>query len=268
MFCLKKGTNLKAFEAKINKLLIQRFGLKNYENLTKGGNYVRLNLTPITDIHLRSNRQYELGTNNSIHYIYIFSAIALFVLLIACINFMNLSTARSANRAREVGIRKVLGSSRKMLIAQFLSESILITSIAAVIAALTAWTLLPLFNQLSGKELSLSMQTVASLIPILLAIIIVVGVLAGSYPAFYLSAFQPIRVLKGKISAGFKNSYLRNFLVVFQFSISIFLIIGTLVIYNQLHYIKKKDLGFNRNRVLVVKNVQVLQQCQNFQTGS
>jgi len=261
---LKKGTDKKAFEVKLNTLLRQHFGIANYEKLSKGGNYVRLNLTPLTDIHLHSNRLYELGTNNSIQYVYIFSAIALFVLLIACINFMNLSTARSANRAREVGIRKVLGSSQKLLIWQFLCESILVTFISAVLAALAAWALLPLFNQLSGKELAISLQTLAWLIPTLLAIVMVVGILAGSYPAFYLSAFQPISVLKGKISTGFKSSVLRNFLVVFQFSISIFLIIGTLVIYNQLHYIRKKDLGFDRNQVLVVKNVQVLENPKTF----
>jgi putative ABC transport system permease protein len=190
--------------------------------------------------------------------------IAFFVLLIACINFMNLSTARSANRAREVGIRKVLGSTRKHLIAQFLSESIIITLAGAMLAVLAAWALLPLFNQLSGKELSLSLHIIAWLIPILLAIVLIVGVLAGSYPAFYLSAFQPISVLKGKIASGFKGSFFRNFLVVFQFSISIFLIIGTLVIYDQLHYIQEKDLGFNRNQVLIVKNVQVLENPKTF----
>jgi len=171
---------------------------------------------------------------------------------------MNLSTARSANRAREVGVRKVLGSSRKSLIAQFISESLLVTLFATVIAVLVAWLLLPLFNQMSGKELTVSAQLLGWLFPSLIVIIIVVGVIAGSYPAFYLSAFQPINVLKGKLSIGFKGSNFRNFLVVLQFSISIFLIIGTLVIYNQLNYIQHKDLGFNRNQVLVIKNVNVL----------
>ena len=261
---LKKGVDIHAFETKLNKAIREHFGAQNYAQMEKSGNYVRLNITPITDIHLRSNRQYELGTNSSITYVYIFSVIALFVLLIACINFMNLSTARSANRAREVGIRKVLGSSRKFLIAQFLSESILITLSASILAVLAAWALLPLFNQLSGKELALNLHIAGWLIPVLLAIVLIVGILAGSYPAFYLSAFQPIHVLKGKVSAGFKGSFFRNFLVVFQFSISIFLIIGTLVIYSQLHYIQTKDLGFNRNQVLVVKNVQVLPNAKTF----
>jgi putative ABC transport system permease protein len=220
----------------------------------KGGSFFRLNLTPLTDIHLKSNRTRELGPNGTVQYVYIFSAIALFILLIACVNFMNLSTARSANRAREVGVRKVLGSARKHLITQFLTESIMVTFVAASIALFSAVVLLPAFNQLSGKELSISAQTLTWLVPALLFIVLFVGAMAGSYPAFYLSSFQPIDVLKGKLSAGFKGGGLRNFLVVLQFSISIFLIIGTLVIYNQLNYIQNKNLGYNRNQVLIVQN--------------
>ncbi|MDB5089604.1 MAG: cell division protein FtsX [Mucilaginibacter sp.] len=220
----------------------------------KGGSFFRLNLTPLTDIHLKSNRTGELGPNGTTQYVYIFSAIALFILLIACVNFMNLSTARSANRAREVGVRKVLGSLRKHLIAQFLIESILVAFAATVIALTAAIALLPAFNQLSGKDIIVNSQTMVWLIPALLLIVLVVGALAGSYPAFYLSAFQPIAVLKGKLSAGFKGSGLRSFLVVLQFSISIFLIVGTLVIYNQLNYIQTKNLGYNRNEVLIVQN--------------
>ena len=254
----KQPGDHKNFTTKLNTLFKQHFGAANYAQLIKSGNYIKMNLTPLKDIHLQSNRQYELGTNSSITYVYIFAAIALFVLLIACINFMNLSTARSANRAREVGVRKVLGSSRKSLIAQFISESLMVTLFATIIAVLAAWALLPLFNQISGKQLTLSAQLLEWLFPSLLVMIVVVGVLAGSYPAFYLSGFKPINVLKGKLSIGFKGSNFRNFLVVMQFSISIFLIIGTLVIYNQLNYIQHKDLGFNRSRVLVIKYVDVL----------
>lgn len=260
----KKGALHQNFITRINALLRQHFGLDNYAKFEKGGNYVKLSMTPLTDIHLQSNRQYELGSNSSLSYVYIFSAIALFVLLIACINFMNLSTARSANRAREVGVRKVLGSSRKSLIAQFISESLMVTFTATVIALLAAWALLPLFNEVSGKELTITAHTLVWLFPSLIAIVIVVGALAGSYPAFYLSGFKPINVLKGKISTGFKGSNFRNFLVVLQFSISIFLVIGTLVIYNQLNYIQHKNLGFDRNRVLVVKNVNVLSNGKTF----
>ncbi|MGZ3755683.1 MAG: ABC transporter permease [Mucilaginibacter sp.] len=220
----------------------------------KGGSFFRLNLTPLRDIHLKSNRTGELGANGTIQYVYIFSAIALFILLIACVNFMNLSTARSANRAREVGVRKVLGSPRKYLIAQFLTESVLLTFVATAIALVVAVALLPALNHLSGKDIVVNAHSLTWLVPALLVIALFVGVLAGSYPAFYLSAFQPIDVLKGKLANGFKGSGLRSFLVVLQFSISIFLIVGTLVIYNQLNYIQNKDLGYNRNQVLIIKN--------------
>jgi putative ABC transport system permease protein len=220
----------------------------------KSGSFFRLNLTPLTDIHLKSNRSGELGSNGTVQYVYIFSAIALFILLIACVNFMNLSTARSANRAREVGVRKVLGSPRKYMVFQFLTESILVTFSAAVIAVFAVVVLLPAFNHFAAKNIALNSQTLAWLIPALLLIVLVVGILAGSYPAFFLSAFQPIDVLKGKLSAGFKGGGLRSFLVVLQFSISIFLIIGTLVIYNQLSYIQNRDLGYNRHQVLIIQN--------------
>jgi len=254
---LKQGADRKKLESKFAALIRENANTPafSYNKFEAKGNYIKLSLTPLKEIHLHSNRQRELGANGNIQYIYIFSAIAVFILILACINFMNLSTARSANRAREVGVRKVLGSPRKFLIAQFLSESILVTLIATVIAVLAAWALLPSFNQMSGKSLIITVQTFKWLIPSSLIIIIVVGVLAGGYPAFFLSAFQPIDVLKGKLSTGFKGSALRGFLVVFQFSISIFLIIGTLVVYNQLTYIKNKDLGFNRNQVLIIKNV-------------
>jgi putative ABC transport system permease protein len=230
----------------------------SYADFEKSGSYFRLNLTPLTDIHLKSQRIGELGTNSTTQYVYIFSAIAIFILLIACVNFMNLSTARSSNRAREVGVRKVLGSPRKYLIAQFLSESVMITFFATLISLFAVVALLPLFNQLAGKEIALTSKTLLWLIPALLFTVLFVGALAGSYPAFFLSAFQPIDVLKGKLSAGFKGGGLRSFLVVFQFGISVFLIIGTLVIKNQLSFIQTTNLGFNRNQVLVIQNAYEL----------
>jgi len=258
---LKPGTDYKLFEKKLAALLkkysegqMQTALHVNIADFEKSGSYFRLNLTPLTDIHLHSNRTGELSSNSSAQYVYIFSAIAIFILLIAGINFMNLSTARSASRAREVGVRKVLGSPRKYLIAQFLTESVLVTLAAAVIAFFAVLLLLPLFNQVSGKELVVGAQTLAWLLPALLLIVLVVGFAAGSYPAFFLSAFQPINVLSGKLAGGFKGSWLRSVLVVFQFSISIFLIIGTIVIYNQLNYIQTKNLGYNRNQVLVINN--------------
>jgi putative ABC transport system permease protein len=262
---LKPDANPQTLEAKFPALVrksisgqLQVAMRMTYDQLEKSGDYFKVNLTPLKDIHLRSNRIGEIGDNSNIQYVYIFSAIAIFILLIACVNFMNLSTARSANRAREVGVRKVLGSPRKFLIAQFLSESVIVTLAATVIALFGAWALLPLFNHTSGKELVFTAQTFTWLVPVLLVAVVVIGCLAGSYPAFFLSAFQPIDVLKGKLSSGFKGGFLRSFLVVFQFSISIFLIIGTMVIYNQLKYIQSKNLGYDRDHVLLIKNTNNL----------
>jgi len=167
---------------------------------------------------------------------------------------MNLSTARSANRAREVGVRKVLGSARKHLMFQFLAESTMVTFIAVIIALVVAMLALPAFNHFAGKSIIVNSHTLIWLAPLALIAILLIGLLAGLYPAFFLSAFNPMQVLKGKISAGFKGGALRSFLVVLQFSISIFLIIGTLVIYNQLHYIQNRDLGYNRNQVLIIQH--------------
>ncbi|MDB5146183.1 MAG: FtsX-like permease family protein [Mucilaginibacter sp.] len=253
---LKSGANVRKLEAELTK--VDEKNSFNPSVWTSNGNYLKIELKPVTDIHLRSVSQYELDKGGSMQYVYIFSVISIFILLIACVNFMNLSTARSANRAKEVGVRKVLGSTRKYLIAQFLTESVLVTLLATIIAVILAWVLMPVFNQMSGKTLAFTSQSAVWLLPSLVVVVLVVGFLAGSYPAFVLSAFQPIEVLKGKLATGFKGSFLRGFLVVFQFSISIFLIIGTLVIYNQLSFIHNKNLGFDRSQVLVVKNTNVL----------
>jgi putative ABC transport system permease protein len=262
---LRPGSDYKKLESGLHDFLIRHAGLQlqavahiNFNTFEQSGSYLRFSLMPLKKIHLESSRGGELEANGNIQYVYIFSAIAIFILLIACVNFMNLSTARSSNRAREVGLRKALGSSRKSLIAQFLTESVMITFVSALIAIIAAWALLPVFNQMSGKELAVTPQIISRLLPVLFLIIIIIGCLAGSYPAFFLSAFQPIEVLKGKLAAGFKGGFLRSFLVVFQFAISIFLIIGTMVIYNQLNYIQSKDLGYNRDHVLIMQNVQAL----------
>jgi putative ABC transport system permease protein len=226
----------------------------NLGDLAKGGSHFIYRLFPLTKIHLYSNKSYEMEANGNISYVYTFSCIAVLILLIACVNFMNLSTARSANRAREVGIRKVAGSTRGYLIAQFLTESVLLSLIAMVIALGLAVALLPLFNQLAGKQLHPGVLFGPRFLPITIALTLVVGCLAGSYPAFYLSSFQPILVLKGKIASGFRSSWLRSGLVVFQFWISIALIVGTLVIYRQLNYIHNRDIGFNREQVLLIRN--------------
>jgi putative ABC transport system permease protein len=230
----------------------------NIEEFKKSGNYDRNRLVPLTRIHLHSDRVGELGVNGNIQYVYIFSAIALIILLIACVNFMNLSTARSANRAKEVGVRKVLGSRKKDLVGQFLSESILISFISLILALGIAELLLPYFNQVSGKQIELGLFSKPWLLPSLLLLVIIVGLLAGSYPSFYLSSFQPVTVLKGRPAGGFKGSSLRSSLVVFQFAVSIILMIGTVVIYEQLNFIRKQKIGYDRDHVLVVKHTYAL----------
>lgn len=224
------------------------------DDLVKQGSHFRYVLMPLTDIHLHSNKSAEFEPNGNINVVYVFSFIAILIMVIACVNFMNLSTARSANRAKEVGIRKVAGSTKTSLIFQFLTESVLISFISAVLALGLALLLMPMFNNLAGKELHAGMLFSGRILSILVALIIVVGCLAGSYPAFYLSSFQPIKVLKGSVASGFKGSLLRNILVVGQFCISICLIIGTLVIYRQLNFIRSRQVGFHRDQVLLIKN--------------
>ncbi|MES1217349.1 MAG: ABC transporter permease, partial [Bacteroidota bacterium] len=253
------GSQLDAFAEKYIGPQVKASMNIDMDDFKKSGNFVHYTLTPLTDIHLHSNKTGELGPNGNVQYVYIFSVVAILVLLIACVNFMNLSTARSSSRSKEVGVRKVLGSLRRSLVIQFLVESLLISFLGLIIAIGLAWLLLPYFNQLSGKEMHmLELFSKPWLLPSLIALMIVVGIVAGSYPAFFLSAFQPVDVLKGKLSKGFRAGWLRSSLVVFQFSISIILIISTVVIYNQLNYIRNKDIGFNREQVLIIQGTNAL----------
>lgn len=226
----------------------------NMDGFEKGGNYIRLVLTPLDDIHLHSNKQRELEANGDIHYVYIFSAAAFLILILACINFTNLFTARSANRGKEVGVRKVLGSLRGSIMFQFLIESLVMTGIAVSLAIVMAAIILPTFNTLSGKNLEVTWNTLLIAIPSVTCITVLVALMAGIYPAFYLSAFKPVKVLRGKLAAGFKGSFLRGTLVVIQFSIATVLIVSTLVILHQLDFIRGKNLGFDREQVLIIKN--------------
>lgn len=258
---VKPGVTKEQLQKNVNALVnnylskaLQFLFKTGISDLEKQGSHFRYPVIPLTDIHLHSNKSYELEANGDMSYVYIFSVIAGFILLIACVNFMNLSTARSANRAKEVGIRKVVGSLRTNLIVQFLVESVLVTLFSMIIALGLAVMILPFFNQLAGKEMETASLFSSWFLPLLLVLVLVVGLLAGSYPAFYLSSFKPIQVLKGKLTAGFKRSRLRSVLVVFQFSISIILIIGTIVIYNQLNYIQSRKVGFDRSQVLVLHN--------------
>jgi putative ABC transport system permease protein len=257
---LKKGTDPKAFEKNfdqyIDKYVLpeakQFMNINSMDEFKKAGNSLVYSLMPLTQIHLHSNRQFELSPGGNIQYVYIFSAVALFILVIACINFMNLTTARSANRAREVGIRKVLGTEKGQLIKQFLFESTTMVIMALLIAIPVVWLVLPLFNDMAAKQMTATSLFTPYILPLLIALPFVVGLLAGSYPAFFLSAFRPIEVLKGKLNLGAKSGILRSVLVVFQFCASIILIIGTVVVYRQLHYIQTRNLGFNKDQVLVV----------------
>ena len=211
-------------------------------------------LQPLTDIHLHSRLDYEIGPNSDVAYVYIFSVIAMFVLLIACINFMNLSTARSAQRAREVGVRKSIGALRFQLIRQFLGESVLSAILSGIVAIPLIYAALPLLNGFSGKQLSLDLTGDPVIWGILLGVPLVVGVLSGMYPALFLSAFNPATVLKGTFVSRRANAavWLRQALVSMQFVISIILIACTIVAFRQLDYMRNKNLGFDKEQVILV----------------
>jgi len=210
-------------------------------------------LQPLTAIHLRSHLQLELAPNGDIRYVTIFSVIAAFILLIACVNFMNLATARSAARAMEVGLRKAVGAGRAELVRQFLGESFLFTAVALILAVLLVVIALPAFNALSGKALAPRDLLAAGTAGSLLAILIVVGFLSGSYPAFVLSSFQPVRVLKGRGRLAAGRPVLRKALVVGQFGISVVLIIATAVVLLQLDFMRNRKLGFDKDHVAVIR---------------
>ena len=207
-------------------------------------------LQPLTRIHLHSDFE---GETSNIVYVYLLSGIALFVLLIACFNFVNLATARSATRAREVGMRKALGAGRGKLASQFLGESVIHSLASMVLACIMLELVLPLFNSVAGRELSLNYLERAWLLPVFVGLALLVGLLAGSYPALYLSSFHPVRVLKGDKGAG--GSGFRRVLVVAQFAISISLIIGTITIYHQINFMKNKKLGFDKEQVVVIPSI-------------
>ncbi|AKP53458.1 ABC transporter permease [Cyclobacterium amurskyense] len=227
------------------------------EQFAASGNYIRYSTIPLTDIHLHSQRTGEMSANNSIQNIYILSFIALFLIVLASVNFMNLSTASSLKRAKEVGIRKTLGSNRYTLIQQFLTESGLISFASLLLAIGLTLLILPYFNDLSDKQLSLPFMSPGFWL-MLLSATILLGLFSGSYPAFFLSRFSPIKVLSGNGGSAVGGGKLRNALVVFQFAISVFLIVATLVVYGQLQFIQQKDLGYEKNQVLIINDVYAL----------
>ncbi|MCP4726591.1 MAG: FtsX-like permease family protein [bacterium] len=209
-------------------------------------------LQPMTSIHLYSNLESELSVNSSIRYVYAFSTVALFILIIACINFMNLTTARSSNRAKEIGMRKVMGAYRKQLTKQFLGESVLFSLISLPAALILVKLSEPLFINITGKDIRFDFQAMPELMLALILIVVFVGIAAGSYPAIFLSGFKPVKTIKGELKQGAKHSKFRNILVVSQFTISVFLIIGSFIILDQLNYMKNKDLGFDKEQLFVL----------------
>lgn len=218
----------------------------------KPSQWTSLSLQKLTDIHLYSHTDFEAEENGDIKRVYIFSAIALFILLIACINYMNLSTARSALRAREIGVRKVVGAQRKEIIAQFLSESVMVSFLALIIAIALTWIALPWLNKLSGQQLNINtLFTWKVFIPVVL-VPFVVGTVSGIYPALFMSSFRPVMVLKGLFKVGGGNISFRQVLVTLQFAISIILIISTAVVFQQLRYMQQKSLGFDREHVITL----------------
>ena len=262
---LREGTDYRQFGKNLDAVIEKYVGPQALQfigvtlaQFRQAGNRFRFSLMPLTDIHLHSKQIHELAPNGDIQYVYIFSVVALFILLIAGINFMNLATARSANRAKEVGVRKVLGSERPQLIGQFMTESVLMTTLAMVLALLLVAVSIPFFNDLAAKELSIGSLFSPYWLPVLVALPIVVGLLAGSYPAFFLSSFKPISVLKGKVNVSFKGAGLRSGLVVFQFMMSVVLIVGTIIVYRQITYIQNKNMGFKRDQVLTVNDVYAM----------
>src|SRR5215218_5366352 len=250
---LPNNYNAKQLEAKFPAFINKFYHFPDESPGFIGSKYTHLYLTPLTDIHLRSHLDYEVEENGDIKRVYIFSIIALFILLIACINYMNLSTARSVLRAKEIGIRKTVGADRKEIIAQFLTESVLMAWLAILFAFVLNALFLPWLNNVSGQELTIDiLLRWQVLLPLILAPFLI-GILSGLYPAVFMSSFQPVKVLKGlfKVSG---NLSLRKALVVSQFVISIILIISTVIVFQQLRYMQNKALGYNKEHVITMSN--------------
>jgi putative ABC transport system permease protein len=268
---MKPGIPAEELEAKFPEMVLNYVGPEvqalmgiDLEAFEAMGHTYGFFMEPLTDIHLHSNLDNQLQAGGNISSIYFLSFIAAFLLIIACINFMNLATASFMGRAREVGIRKVSGSSRKQLILQFLTESIVLVIISVFLGMVLAELILPQFSLFTGKELVLNYLVNWQVIPGLLLFSVMIGLLAGSYPSIFLSSFKPIEVLKGKISQGMQNTFLRTGLVLIQFIITISLISGTLIVWKQLNFIRSRDLGFQKEAILVLHRSNSLGDQQGF----
>ncbi len=261
---VRKGANTSAriIDEKLEELVvkhvgpeIEQLGFTFEEFKAQGGKY-SYTVYPLVDSHLRNPFTDDHEPSSDIKYVYTFVAVGVFLLLIASINFMNLSTAKSAGRAKEVGLRKTLGSARGQLIGQFLAESFIYSTVAMVFAMVIAYAALPSFNFLSGKQLAFSSLVDPVFIGGALLLVVLIGLLAGSYPALYLTAFNPVDVLKGKLRSGMKSKGVRSVLVVVQFTVSIILISATMIVYQQLTYMQQKNLGIDKNRVITLQNMR------------
>ncbi|HYG01697.1 MAG TPA: ABC transporter permease [Chryseosolibacter sp.] len=264
-FLLKENASVESVNQKYTSLVekyvgpeVERFmGMSLKQMQSQGGEYGYYS-TKLSDIHLHSTSANDLEPGGNIMYIYFFGGIGIFIIVIACINFMNLSTARSAGRAKEVGLRKTLGSLRGQMIGQFLAESMMYSFAAVVLALTLCYFLLPQFNLLAGKQLGMDVLFSPLFVGGAIGLVLFVGFVAGSYPAFYLTSFNAVEVLKGKVRSGMKSKGVRSFLVVCQFALSIFLIIFTLVVYEQIAYMQEKNLGIDKENILVLQNANRL----------
>jgi putative ABC transport system permease protein len=260
---VRKGTDASELAKKlmgsIHKYWVPIMVKSGVPNIEEELKKVHFELQPVADIYLKSDGIGDGLSHGDMRFIWLFGAVAGFILVIACINFINLSTAKSANRAKEVGLRKVVGSFRSHLIKQFLTESLVYSFFSFLMGVVLAWLLLPYFNLLASKSLSFP-WTQWWLTPSILMATIIVGLLAGLYPSFYLSAFKPIQVLKGNLARGSKNSGTRSLLVIFQFTTSIILIIGTFVIYRQMQYVLNKKVGFDKDQVVLIQGTNTLKE--------
>lgn len=262
---IKEGTSVEELEGKIPALLEKYIGPQllevlgiTLEEFAAAGNSYGLYLQPLADIHLNPEIQHGLKPSNDKKYIYIFSMIAFLIILLASINYMNLSTAQSANRSREVGLRKVVGSTRKSLVIQFLVESVVLTTLALILAVIIVEYTLPYFNKYIDLQLSVYYFNNWYIIPGLFMVAVLIGILAGIYPSIFLATFRPVQILSGKLKQGVKSGILRSILVIIQFFISVLIILCTIIIYRQINYMLNKDLGFKKEQLLVLRRAEAI----------
>ena len=261
---LKEGTDPVAFESELSGMLtkyvgpmLQQFLGVDVQQFEDSGNSYGYKLQKLTDIHLRSHLQYEFEPNGNPLYVYVFLVAAILILTIAVVNFMNLATARSTTRAREVGLRKVVGSKRRQLITQFLTESVVLTLLSMVAAVVLVYLFLPEYDNMIQLSLRFDILSRSWIIPVLIAFALLVGVAAGSYPAFVLASFKPAAVFRSDTGSS-RKSLLRSMLIVLQFTVTIVILVGTIVVNRQLHYMQNKDIGFNKENLLVLKRSDLL----------